>query len=149
MNSHHKIEPSHKSTSQGAEEFCINLLLQCGDSRPLFEEMQPTNHISSKTIYISAYYCGKLTDGWPLLFEYFYAIWLRPCLNGTAAANRRPPGQDQNLNLQLDDLKKAGCQKIFQEKVSSAKERPQLRKLLKMGVLGDGQNTSQRQEAAN
>lgn len=38
--------------------------------------------------------------------------------------------QDQNLNLQLDDLKKAGCQKIFQEKVSSAKERPQLQKLL-------------------
>ena len=43
---------------------------------------------------------------------------------------RRRPGQDQNLNLQLDDLKKAGCQKIFQEKVSSAKERPQLQKLL-------------------
>ncbi|WP_317126253.1 recombinase family protein [Spirosoma sp. 209] len=40
--------------------------------------------------------------------------------------------QDQNLNLQLDDLKKAGCQKIFQEKVSSAKERPQLGKLLEM-----------------
>lgn len=40
--------------------------------------------------------------------------------------------QDQKLNLQLDDLKKAGCQKIFQEKVSSAKERPQLRKLLEM-----------------
>lgn len=40
--------------------------------------------------------------------------------------------QDQNLNLQLDDLKKAGCQKIFQEKVSSAKERPQLQKLLEI-----------------
>lgn len=31
--------------------------------------------------------------------------------------------QDQNLNLQLDDLTKAGCQRVFQEKVSSAKAR--------------------------
>jgi DNA invertase Pin-like site-specific DNA recombinase len=38
--------------------------------------------------------------------------------------------QDQNLNLQIDDLKKAGCGRIFQEKVSSAKERPELQKLL-------------------
>ena len=45
--------------------------------------------------------------------------------------------QDQNLNLQLDDLKKAGCHKIFQEKVSSAKERPQLRKLLEILREGD------------
>ncbi|QIP12513.1 recombinase family protein [Spirosoma aureum] len=45
--------------------------------------------------------------------------------------------QDQNLNLQLDDLKKAGCYKIFQEKVSSAKERPQLRKLLEILREGD------------
>ena len=46
----------------------------------------------------------------------------------TAPADR----QDQNLNLQLDDLKKAGCQKIFQDKVSSAKDRSQLRKLLEI-----------------
>ncbi|WP_394342005.1 recombinase family protein [Spirosoma pollinicola] len=46
--------------------------------------------------------------------------------------NARVSTQDQNLALQLDDLKKAGCQKIFQEKVSSAKERPQLRKLLEI-----------------
>ncbi|QHV96697.1 recombinase family protein [Spirosoma endbachense] len=45
--------------------------------------------------------------------------------------------QDQNLNLQLDDLKKAGCQKIFQEKVSSIKERPQLQKLLEILREGD------------
>lgn len=45
--------------------------------------------------------------------------------------------QDQNLNLQLDDLKKAGCQKIFQEKVSSAKDRPQLQKLLETLREGD------------
>lgn len=45
--------------------------------------------------------------------------------------------QDQNLNLQLDDLKKAGCQKIFQEKISSVKERPQLQKLLEILREGD------------
>ncbi len=45
--------------------------------------------------------------------------------------------QDQNLNLQLDDLRKAGCQKIFQEKVSSAKDRPQLQKLLETLREGD------------
>ncbi|GAB4019752.1 recombinase family protein [Spirosoma koreense] len=49
----------------------------------------------------------------------------------------RRPGQDQNLALQLDDLKKAGCQKIFQEKVSSAKVRPQLQKLLDILREGD------------
>ena len=51
----------------------------------------------------------------------------------TAPADR----QDQNLNLQLDDLKKAGCQKIFQEKVSSAKVRPQLQKMLEVLREGD------------
>jgi len=30
--------------------------------------------------------------------------------------------KDQNLNLQLDALKNAGCQKIFSEKVSAARE---------------------------
>ena len=45
--------------------------------------------------------------------------------------------QDQNLNLQLDDLKKAGCDRIFQEKASSAKERPQLLKLLEAMREGD------------
>ncbi|SDH45291.1 Resolvase, N terminal domain [Dyadobacter soli] len=38
--------------------------------------------------------------------------------------------QDQNLNLQIDDLKKSGCERIFREKVSSVKERPELNKLL-------------------
>ncbi|WP_456243012.1 recombinase family protein [Spirosoma soli] len=45
--------------------------------------------------------------------------------------------QDQNLALQLDDLKKAGCQKIVQEKVSSAKVRPQLQKMLEVLREGD------------
>jgi DNA invertase Pin-like site-specific DNA recombinase len=37
----------------------------------------------------------------------------------------------QNLDLQVDNLKKAGCTEIFQEKISgSTKERPELNKLL-------------------
>ncbi len=45
--------------------------------------------------------------------------------------------QDQNLDLQLDDLTKAGCQRVFQEKVSSAKTRPQLQKMLDILREGD------------
>jgi DNA invertase Pin-like site-specific DNA recombinase len=45
--------------------------------------------------------------------------------------------QDQSLDLQTDELKRAGCQQIFQEKVSSAKERPQLTKMLEQLRKGD------------
>lgn len=45
--------------------------------------------------------------------------------------------QDQNLNLQIDDLKKSGCDRIFREKVSSFKERPELNKLLDTARAGD------------
>lgn len=45
--------------------------------------------------------------------------------------------QDQNLDLQLDDLMKAGCQRVFQEKVSSAKARPQLQQMLDILREGD------------
>ena len=39
--------------------------------------------------------------------------------------------EDQNLDLQTDALKRAGCQKIYQEKISSRKsERPALKELL-------------------
>ena len=50
---------------------------------------------------------------------------------------QRPPGQDQQLHLQLDDLNRAGCEQIFQEKVSSAKVRPQLRLLVESLRKGD------------
>ncbi|MDF7820021.1 recombinase family protein [Runella sp. MFBS21] len=45
--------------------------------------------------------------------------------------------QDQNLNMQMDDLKKTGCDRIFQEKASSAHERPQLLKLIESLREGD------------
>jgi DNA invertase Pin-like site-specific DNA recombinase len=46
--------------------------------------------------------------------------------------------QDQNLALQLDALKAAGCLKIFQEKASGSKiERPELGRLLEIIRQGD------------
>ncbi len=48
--------------------------------------------------------------------------------------------QEQNLDLQLDELKKAGVDKIFQEKVSGGKweaERPELDKALNFVREGD------------
>ena len=51
----------------------------------------------------------------------------------TAAA----AAQDQNLDLQTDELTKLGCKKIYQEKVSSGKERPQLIKMIENLREGD------------
>ncbi|KOY84331.1 resolvase [bacterium 336/3] len=46
--------------------------------------------------------------------------------------------QDQNLNLQTDALKQAGCEKIFEEKVSGAKQsRPELDRMLEQLRKGD------------
>jgi len=45
--------------------------------------------------------------------------------------------QDQQLNLQLDDLQRAGCEQVFQEKVSSGKVRPQLQLLVDSLRRGD------------
>lgn len=45
---------------------------------------------------------------------------------------------DQKLDLQIDALKKAGCETIFREKVSAAsKERPELQKILDKLQKGD------------
>lgn len=44
----------------------------------------------------------------------------------------------QDLANQLDQLKAAGCERIFHDKLSGlTKERPQLKKLLKVAALGD------------
>lgn len=45
--------------------------------------------------------------------------------------------QDQNLDLQTDELTKLGCQKIYQEKVSSSRERPELIKMIENLREGD------------
>jgi DNA invertase Pin-like site-specific DNA recombinase len=46
--------------------------------------------------------------------------------------------REQNLSLQLDALKKEGCQRIFQEKISGAKaDRPELRKMIDQIREGD------------
>lgn len=46
--------------------------------------------------------------------------------------------KDQNLDLQIDDLKKAGCEKIFIEKISAtAKERPEWKICRQMLRKGD------------
>ena len=45
---------------------------------------------------------------------------------------------DQNLTLQIDALQKAGCEKIYQEKISGSKiDRPELQKLLEHVRPGD------------
>lgn len=45
--------------------------------------------------------------------------------------------EEQNLHLQIDALTAAGCSKIFKEKISAAKERPELEKLLSLLQEGD------------
>ncbi len=46
--------------------------------------------------------------------------------------------KDQNLNLQKDALKKAGCKKIYSEQVSGARiERKQLDEMIKQVRKGD------------
>jgi len=57
--------------------------------------------------------------------------------NWTKSDNARVSTQDQNLDLQTDELTKLGCQKIYQEKVSSEKERPQLIKMIENLREGD------------
>ncbi|MEY4504864.1 MAG: hypothetical protein RL154_1161 [Pseudomonadota bacterium] len=45
--------------------------------------------------------------------------------------------QEQNLDMQTSELEKYGCTKIFEEKVSAIKQRPQLEKLINMLREGD------------
>jgi len=46
--------------------------------------------------------------------------------------------QDQKLELQLDDLKSAGCEQIYQEKISGkSKARPELEKMITQLRKGD------------
>lgn len=45
--------------------------------------------------------------------------------------------RDQNLDLQLEALKQSGCEEIFSEKISAAKERPELEKMISILRKGD------------
>lgn len=45
--------------------------------------------------------------------------------------------RDQNLELQIDALKKENCEQIFSEKQSAVKERPELEKMISMLRKGD------------
>ena len=49
----------------------------------------------------------------------------------------RVSSSDQNPILQLDALQKAGCEKIYQEKKSAFKERPELKRALQDLRVGD------------
>ena len=45
---------------------------------------------------------------------------------------------DQNLDLQIDALKKANCEKIYHDKISGARaDRPGLEKVLELSRAGD------------
>lgn len=56
----------------------------------------------------------------------------------TKVGYARVSTQDQSLDLQIDELKKVGCEKIFKEKTSGrAKERPELKKCLDYLKEGD------------
>jgi len=46
--------------------------------------------------------------------------------------------RDQNLDLQIETLEKAGCEKIYQEKISgTTKNRPELDKMIEQFREGD------------
>jgi DNA invertase Pin-like site-specific DNA recombinase len=46
--------------------------------------------------------------------------------------------KDQNLDLQIEALEKAGCEKIYQEKISgTTKNRPELDKMIEQFRKGD------------
>ncbi|PHN04375.1 recombinase family protein [Flavilitoribacter nigricans] len=50
----------------------------------------------------------------------------------------RSSTKEQNLSLQLDALKKEGCEKIYQEKISGAKAaRPELQRMIEQLRVGD------------
>ena len=46
--------------------------------------------------------------------------------------------QDQNLDMQIDELKKQGCERIYKEKITGTKkDRPELEEMLKTLRAGD------------
>lgn len=63
---------------------------------------------------------------------------LQPILLIMYIGYARVSTEDQNLNIQIHELKQAGCDKIFQEKLSGAnRQRPELAKMLEQLRKGD------------
>src|SRR4051812_723460 len=57
---------------------------------------------------------------------------------GMLVGYARVSTEEQNLNLQLDELKRAGCEKVFTDEMSGAKrERPGLQEALAFMRAGD------------
>jgi DNA invertase Pin-like site-specific DNA recombinase len=57
---------------------------------------------------------------------------------GMQVGYARVSTEEQNLSLQLDELKKAGCEKLFTDEMSGAKrERPGLKEALAFMRPGD------------
>jgi DNA invertase Pin-like site-specific DNA recombinase len=52
-------------------------------------------------------------------------------------AYARVSTRQQNLDMQLDAFKEAGCDKVFQEKKSAFSERPELLRALEDLRIGD------------
>ena len=66
--------------------------------------------------------------------EFFYLLGVQSMLIGYA----RISTDDQNLDLQLDALKQAGCEKIYSDRISGAKTfRPGLELALEVARTGD------------
>jgi hypothetical protein len=114
------------------------------------------NGLSHITLVLRDFETGGKMDGIRIKYQYQIVIpqnkvpflnnhQIRGTLSGSrsyenrirAGFNERPTVQDQVLDMQLDELKLAKCQQIFQEKISSGKERPQLLKMLEMLREGD------------
>jgi DNA invertase Pin-like site-specific DNA recombinase len=65
-------------------------------------------------------------------------LQLWPVVHKMIYGYARVSTQDQKLDLQIDELKKAGCEQIVTEKVSAAnKERPNLQLFLDKLTVGD------------
>jgi DNA invertase Pin-like site-specific DNA recombinase len=76
--------------------------------------------VSRKTIFLCYIFCEGIGDG---RMKIGYA---------------RVSTEDQRLTLQLDALKKAGCTRVFREKVSGAyRDRPELNRMLDQLRQGD------------
>lgn len=94
--------------------------LQLGTEKPGFPDLQK---YIAKVFYFARTFANESTKGKAAIMKVGYA---------------RVSTEDQNLDLQLQALKKAGCTKLFKEKLSGAnRHRPEFQKLLEQLRSGD------------